>query len=500
MTVISYVTQKEMEDQTGFKHALGYALPEEDKILLRDGLSHEMKKKVLAHEEEHIRKGEEGPWVAAAIAAGTAIYSAVSGSKSSKKASKKAKKGSDAQIEFAREAMEQARADTQHTRQAGATALNALMSMTGLSGPGGGAQYDENGWPIENQGGGVLDNAGPVAPQEAPAIDNRFADNAIGPPGGPSAPPTHGSAYNLRYAGGPTSQGTLYNVNEMGPENVYSGGAVVRNGMPRSMAGQNGYVQPNIQGRVEGGPVGYDPGKGGGGGGGTRDFLKGGAGHNLASGGLVDPITGGILGNMFGGSDLKRGVLPDTEWQRGENGRIMGKNSLPQGHWNPRLGQYVDRRGRPKKNQAAPPEGWEDPNAIKTDIDTTQGTDFNFKADPGYQFRFEEGQRALDRGAAARGGLLSGGYGRKAMRYGQGFASNEYTNVYNRIAGIAGMGQVANQHAGNAAMAGGQQMGAGAAASGINSAYGPIGAGNAEQNALNNLGDVDWDSIFNRTS
>ena len=39
MTQVSYVSQKEMEAKTGFKKALGYALPKEDKILVRKGLS-----------------------------------------------------------------------------------------------------------------------------------------------------------------------------------------------------------------------------------------------------------------------------------------------------------------------------------------------------------------------------------------------------------------------------------------------------------------------------
>jgi hypothetical protein len=144
--------------------------------------------------------------------------------------------------------------------------------------------------------------------------------------------------------------------------------------------------------------------------------------------------------------------------------------------------------------------GMDGPSTVKlngnTDIDTTQGLDYNFRTDPGYQFRFEEGQRALDRGAAARGGLLSGGYGRKAIRYGQGFASNEYTNVYNRIANIAGMGQVANQFAGNAALQAGAGMGAAASARGINSAYGSIASGNALGNAANTIGGLPWDQWF----
>jgi hypothetical protein len=46
-----------------------------------------------------------------------------------------------------------------------------------------------------------------------------------------------------------------------------------------------------------------------------------------------------------------------------------------------------------------------------------------FTADPGYGFRLAEGQKALDRQAAARGGLISGAALRGAQRYGQEMGS-----------------------------------------------------------------------------
>jgi hypothetical protein len=296
------------------------------------------------------------------------------------------------------------------------------MSMTGLSGGGNNMQYDENGWPTQSAGG-ALDYQGdaPVqGPQQAPDRQT-FRDNAIDRP----VMDGRRSSYDIqpRAMGGPMS-GQMYNVNEMGPENVYAGGSVTRNPNPATIDGQTGYVEPNIEGRADGGAVGYAP-------------------PEVAQNTRQDrrAATYGALSNRLGQG---------------------GKYS-----WDDQEGLWMGPRGNPRKHQKAAPIGstYEAP-PMETDIDTTQGTDYNWQTDPGYQFRFE------DRGAAARGGLLSGGYGRKAIRYGQGFASNEYTNVYNRIAGIAGMGQTANQHAGNAAQYGGAAMGQGAAASGINSAYG----------------------------
>ena len=56
----------------------------------------------------------------------------------------------------------------------------------------------------------------------------------------------------------------------------------------------------------------------------------------------------------------------------------------------------------------------------------------DYQADPGYAFRLSEGQKALDRQAAARGGLISGGALRAATRYGQEMGSQEYGNAFNR--------------------------------------------------------------------
>jgi hypothetical protein len=55
-----------------------------------------------------------------------------------------------------------------------------------------------------------------------------------------------------------------------------------------------------------------------------------------------------------------------------------------------------------------------------------------FQADPGYAFRLKEGLKALDRSAAARGGLLSGAQLRGITEYGQELGSQEFTNAFNR--------------------------------------------------------------------
>lgn len=117
--------------------------------------------------------------------------------------------------------------------------------------------------------------------------------------------------------------------------------------------------------------------------------------------------------------------------------------------------------------------------------------------DPGYAFRLSEGQKALDRQAAARGGLISGGALKAAQRYGQDMGSQEYQNafnraftgygtdvarenqLYNRQAALAGIGQTStnlvNQAGQNYATNAGNLITGGAAAQ----AAGQVGMANA---------------------
>ena len=55
-----------------------------------------------------------------------------------------------------------------------------------------------------------------------------------------------------------------------------------------------------------------------------------------------------------------------------------------------------------------------------------------FQADPGYNVRMAEGMKALERSAAARGLLQSGGTLKGIQQYGQNLASSEYENAFSR--------------------------------------------------------------------
>ena len=110
--------------------------------------------------------------------------------------------------------------------------------------------------------------------------------------------------------------------------------------------------------------------------------------------------------------------------------------------------------------------------------------------DPGYQFRLSEGMKALDRQAAARGGLISGGALKAAQRYGQDLGSQEFGAAYNRLAGLADVGPRAA-----GVMSGlGQQYATGAGniygSMGQSAGQADIARGSAYGRSLNRLGDI----------
>lgn len=108
-----------------------------------------------------------------------------------------------------------------------------------------------------------------------------------------------------------------------------------------------------------------------------------------------------------------------------------------------------------------------------------------FTESPDYQFRFGEGMRALENSAAARGGLLSGNFARSAQQFGQGLASGEFANYFDRLFRTSQLGASAASSAGGlgttqAGNIGNTMMGLGQAqASGI------VGGANALTGGIN---------------
>lgn len=110
-----------------------------------------------------------------------------------------------------------------------------------------------------------------------------------------------------------------------------------------------------------------------------------------------------------------------------------------------------------------------------------------FQATPGYQFRFDEGQKALERMASARGLRLGSSTLKEAARFGEGLAADEYNNYWNRLAGVSGTGQTANSQQIAAGQNYANAYGQNALAGGQAAASGYLGVNNAAQGGINNL-------------
>jgi hypothetical protein len=123
---------------------------------------------------------------------------------------------------------------------------------------------------------------------------------------------------------------------------------------------------------------------------------------------------------------------------------------------------------------------------------------YNWQQDPGYQFRMDEGMRVLERGAAARGILNSGGTIRGAVRYGQNYASSEYQRVFDRVAAIAGRGQGAANAGSDVIVNTGVNTGRALVNAGDARASGYVAQGNAWLNAFNQFGMMAGAGMFGK--
>jgi len=74
-----------------------------------------------------------------------------------------------------------------------------------------------------------------------------------------------------------------------------------------------------------------------------------------------------------------------------------------------------------------------------------------FRTSPGYQWQLDQGLRAVDAGAAARGMLRSGATLKAEQAFGQGLADQEFTNYYNRLFALSGQGLTASDTVARAA-------------------------------------------------
>lgn len=117
--------------------------------------------------------------------------------------------------------------------------------------------------------------------------------------------------------------------------------------------------------------------------------------------------------------------------QKQSYGQGFNNNSTQRG-WLPRLQAAYGA-------QAAPPTGQPPPAQSPM---TQQQALAQFRNTPGYQFGLDQGTKAVETSAAAKGGLYSGAAMKALQRFGNDYADQQgYTPYVNRIAAAAGIGQ-----------------------------------------------------------
>lgn len=89
-------------------------------------------------------------------------------------------------------------------------------------------------------------------------------------------------------------------------------------------------------------------------------------------------------------------------------------------------------------------------NAVAQQQNLLGGDYSSFHLSPDYQFALQQGLQGLDRSAAARGSLYSGGHSADVMNYAQGLADQNYNSYYGKLAQMAGQGQGSAQSLGAA--------------------------------------------------
>lgn len=130
-------------------------------------------------------------------------------------------------------------------------------------------------------------------------------------------------------------------------------------------------------------------------------------------------------------------------------------------------------------------------NDALTKINAVNGGDYTgFENSPDYLFARDQGIQSLDRSAAAKGSLYSGGQSADLAKFASGLASQNLSTYYNRLTGLASMGQGASTNLGSIGAGAAGQIGnfnlAGAQAQG-QSAYDQA---NANTNLVNNLSGI----------
>lgn len=155
----------------------------------------------------------------------------------------------------------------------------------------------------------------------------------------------------------------------------------------------------------------------------------------LRNGGIpIDPLTGNdmaVTPGVYGGylfDGLPINVIAGEGWAPGQQAAL---DAYYQAGWRPGMPALADPPQLPDTDQNLPGDFGE--------LDKQWTEQFQFDPArlsdlPGYQFRLREGEKGLERNAAARGMTLSGQTLKALERFRQDYASNEFEREYGRQA------------------------------------------------------------------
>lgn len=118
-------------------------------------------------------------------------------------------------------------------------------------------------------------------------------------------------------------------------------------------------------------------------------------------------------------------------------------------------------------------------------------------SDPGYQFGLDQGTKALNSQAAAKGSYYSGAQLKALNQFGQDYGQTKFDQSLNRFGNLAGLGQVGAQTTAQAGMNYGNQASNNLIGAGNARGAASMAGSNAWQNALNSyLGYQQYKNMF----
>ena len=186
-------------------------------------------------------------------------------------------------------------------------------------------------------------------------------------------------------------------------------------------------------------------------------------------------------------------------------GNAAQKAAQTQADANARAQQQVLATGQQASQQYIPYTdlGQSGVNALSSNLPYFQqqfnNQDLNAQLAPNYAFQLQQGQLATDQANNATGGMVGGNALKGLQDYTQNYAQGAYqnafnnfnanqTNIYNRLAGIAGIGLQGATGSANAQIGTGTNIAQLTQGIGQAQAAGQIGQANAYAGAANNIG------------